>query len=188
MFSSGAAVVLRQLFRGRIWSVHACHVVEDGPAGTVLWLPAEGTRMGAEGELFGDWTLVPGRVHRAGILRLTEAESLHSLLRFEHDDGGFRGWYVNFERPQRHTPVGFDIDDLLLDLWFPAAGEPRWLDEDELAEGLAGGFVSRVDAAAARAEGERLLREPPFPTGWEDWRPDPGWEQPRLPDGWDAWL
>jgi hypothetical protein len=41
------------------------------------------------------------------------------------------------------------------------------------------------DAAAARADAARLVEEWPFPTGWEDWRPDPGWEPPTLPAGWD---
>jgi hypothetical protein len=45
--------------------------------------------------------------------------------------------------------------------------------------------VGRVDAAAARAEGERVIAEWPFPTGWEDFRPDPAWQLPRLPEGYD---
>ena len=32
----------------------------------------------------------------------------------------------------------------------------------------------------------RIVEEWPFPTGWEDWRPDPGWEPPTLPAGWDT--
>jgi hypothetical protein len=42
------------------------------------------------------------------------------------------------------------------------------------------------DAASARAEGERVLAAWPFPTGWEDFRPDPRWELPQLPAGWDV--
>src|SRR5262249_17524727 len=37
-----------------------------------------------------------------------------------------------------------------------------------------------------RAEGERALTEWPFPTGWEEWRPDPRWKLPQLPAGWDV--
>ena len=45
-------------------------------------------------------------------------------------------------------------------------------------------------ARAARPRGRpgrggRVLEEWPFPTGWEDWRPDPSWPIPQLPDGWD---
>ena len=60
------------------------------------------------------------------------------------------------------------------------------LDEDELEEGLETGVLTAEDAAAARADAERLVAEWPFPTGWEDWRPDPGWEPPSLPAGWDT--
>jgi hypothetical protein len=42
-----------------------------------------------------------------------------------------------------------------------------------------------LDAAAVRAEAARVLEEWPFPTGWEDWRPDPYWPIPQLPVGWD---
>jgi hypothetical protein len=30
-----------------------------------------------------------------------------------------------------------------------------------------------------------VLAERPWPTGWEDWRPDPQWSPPSLPEGWD---
>ena len=40
------------------------------------------------------------------------------------------------------------------------------------------------DVAAIRAEGERVLAEWPFPTGWEDWRPDPSWPVPELSAAW----
>jgi len=31
-----------------------------------------------------------------------------------------------------------------------------------------------------------VLADPPWPTGWEAWRPDPSWPVPELPPGWDA--
>ena len=60
------------------------------------------------------------------------------------------------------------------------------MDEDELEEGLERGVLTADDEAAARAEAARLVEEWPFPTGWEDWRPDPAWPTPALPDGWDV--
>jgi hypothetical protein len=38
---------------------------------------------------------------------------------------------------------------------------------------------------AVRAEGERVLAAWPFPTGWEEFRPDPAWPLPGLPEGWE---
>ena len=61
-------------------------------------------------------------------------------------------------------------------------GSYRWKDEDELEQAAA---VGLLEPAAVREEAARVLREWPFPTGWEDWRPDPAWPIPQLPDGWD---
>jgi hypothetical protein len=48
------------------------------------------------------------------------------------------------------------------------------------------GFFSTEQAAAFRAEGERVIAEWPFPTGWEDWRADPSWPVPSVPGRWAA--
>ena len=85
-------------------------------------------------------------------------------------DGAFEHWYVNFEQPLRRSPVGFDTFDEKLDLIVQPDGRYVWKDEDELEQAAALGLV---DAAAVRAEAARVLEEWPFPTGWEDWRPDP---------------
>ena len=93
---------------------------------------------------------------------------------------------MNLEEPQRRTAVGFDFEDDLLDVWVPFGGEPELLDEDELDEAVARGYVSAERALAIRAKAERLMAEPPWPTGWEDWTPEPGWQVPDLPPGWDV--
>lgn len=65
-----------------------------------------------------------------------------------------------------------------------------WKDEDELAEAQRVGLVSATEAAAIRAEGERVIGliqagNPPWDLGWASWRPDPAWLVPELPAGWD---
>ena len=75
----------------------------------------------------------------------------------------------------------------MLDIWVPLdTGIPQWKDEDELEASIAAGRTTPAEAAAIRAEGERVMRERPWPTGWEDFEPDPSWPLPRLFDGWDA--
>ena len=75
--------------------------------------------------------------------------------------------------------------DHVLDIWVPGeTGEPQWKDEDELDAALRVGRVSPEQAVSIRAEGERVWRERPWPTGWEDWRPPAGWTAPELPEGW----
>jgi uncharacterized protein len=104
---------------------------------------------------------------------------------FTNHDGTFRGWYVNIERPQQRSALGFDYEDELLDVWVALGGEPELLDEDELDEAVEQGFVSDEGAARIRATAEYVLANPPWPTGWEDWQPTPGWQVPTLPPGWD---
>jgi hypothetical protein len=176
--------VWRDVHRGRVWRAQACRIVEETPESLALWIPA-----GA-----------PGKVP-AGGLRIPEAEwelessspsqsqlclarpgRAHSIYLFWQPGGALEHWYVNFEQPLRRTPLGVDTFDEKLDLIVAPDGSYRWKDEDELEEAAALGLV---DADAVRAEAARVLEEWPFPTGWEDWRPDPSWPIPQLPDGWD---
>jgi hypothetical protein len=186
-FRSGDAIALRQFFRGRMWWATACVVVEDTPEVLALWLPPGSETMRVvEGGLFDDdWELVPVPLGEP-ILRLTRGRAAHSILHFRHPDGSHRGWYVNLEEPLRRTGLGFDFDDWLLDLWRLPNGEWRMLDEDELEGAVARGLVSAAVSASARAEAERVMEADDFPTGWEDFEPDPSWPAPRLPPGWDS--
>jgi uncharacterized protein len=138
------------------------------------------------GDLFSDWSLEDRLVDlRAGQVRISRPAEPFSVLLFLHEDGSFRGWYVNLERPQQRTALGFDFEDELLDIWVEQGKEPEWLDEDELEEAVRRGFFSAERAARIRTNAERVLANPPWPTGWEDWQPDPGWQVPNLPPGWD---
>jgi len=138
-------------------------------------------------DLFGDWDLHEGFFELgAGQLRLSRAHEPFSVHLFRHPDGSFRGWYLNLEQPQTRTALGFDFEDELLDIWIEPGSEPRWLDEEELEEAVRRGVFSAARAAEIRANGERVLAERPWPTGWEKWQPDPGWQAPDLPPGWDV--
>jgi hypothetical protein len=70
--------------------------------------------------------------------------------------------------------------------WVGPDGTWSWKDEDELEEAVVAGWLTRGEAEAARAEGERVLAEWPFPTDWEGRRPDPAWGAPTLPKGWSS--
>lgn len=186
-FVNGDVVVLRELWDGRIWKARAWRVVKDEPDELALWISSGAeTRIPATEHAVPppEWELVPS-VFRRNALRLTRPGDRHSRLLFFDDDGGMRGWYVNFERPLERSPVGFDYVDLLLDLWIDPAGVWRLVDEDELQQALDHGRISAEEGDAVRAEAERVVAAWPFPTGWEDFRPDPEWEPPRLPAGWD---
>jgi hypothetical protein len=158
-------------------------VVADDSEQTVLWLP-QGVGYVVGDDLFGDWRFEQ-RTLSKGELRVSRPDQPFAVLLFRRDDDSFRGWYVNLERPQRRTALGFDYEDELLDIWCEVGGEPELLDEDELEEAVRREIFSPERAEAIRANAEWVLRNPPWPTGWEDWQPDPRWQAPYLPPAWD---
>jgi Protein of unknown function (DUF402) len=179
-WTEGESIAGLQLFRGRPWHVWAARVVRDDRDLVALWLPRGAEWLRPVGSLFGDWTHERAQVE-APELRLTRPGAAHSILLFFDEAESFRGWYVNLEEPFRRTGRGYEYVDQLLDIWIEPDGSRRWLDEDELEAAVDRGVYSAAEAAAIRAEGERVLEAWPFPTGWEDWRPDPAWRPPLLP-------
>jgi hypothetical protein len=128
----------------------------------------------------------------AHALILSEPGAAHSVWLFwEAPAWRFSGWYVNLEDPWRPSAVGFDTRDHTLDIWVEPDRSWSWKDEDELEVALAVGFYGAEEAAAIRAEGERVVEridawQPPFSERWEEWRPGPGWPAPTLPSDWDV--
>jgi hypothetical protein len=184
----GVNVALRELWRGRVWRVSALRLVDRQAGAFVLWHPeaASVKRPHADGlelRIPSDtpWTLVDAPAPNEG-LGFLRPGARHSLwLHFR--DGAFVGWYVNFERESvRHGPF-FDLVDEKLDLVVARDGAVRVKDEDELEQAARAGYLDEADV---RAELARVLADPPWPTGWEGWRPDPAWPQPQLPPGWEA--
>jgi hypothetical protein len=165
-----------------VWNAAPTIVLEDGPHRTVLWLPPNATYAIGD-DLFGDWTH-EFRAFRRGQLRITLQGDPYSVFLFTNHDGSLRGWYVNLERPQERSALGFDYEDDLLDVWVALGAEPELLDEDELEQAVERGFFSPERAAEVRATAELVLARPPWPTGWEEWRPELAGRVPVLPPGW----
>ncbi len=181
-------VAWRDVWDGRVWRAQAFRLVEESPELTVLWAPAGTPAKLPEDETGSrlriprsEWALEDDRTSRDALC-LARPGAAHSIYLF-FDGGEFAHWYVNFERPLRRSRAGFDTFDEKLDLVIERDGKWRWKDEDELEQAAALGMV---DVAAVRAEAERVLADPPWPTGWEHWQPDRSWSVPRLPDGWDV--
>jgi hypothetical protein len=176
--------VWRDVHHGRVWRAQACRIVEDSPEWIVLWIPGGAPAKVPAGGLRipgDDWELV-GKINSRDQICVARPGRAHSVYVFWTDHGELEEWYVNFEQPLRHSPVGFDTFDEKLDLIVRPDGSYRWKDEDELEQAAELGLL---DPDEVRAEAARVLREWPFPTGFEDWRPDPSWPVPGLPDGWD---
>jgi hypothetical protein len=185
-WAPGDAIVLREIWKGRVWKARACIVVRDEPYLIAIWMPGGAPTKVPQGSGIprDDWTLVDGRFH-GDALRLVRPGEAHSILLFFDREGRFKSWYVNIERPLRRSAVGFDYLDLELDVRVQADGSWRFEDEEELEEAQRLGVLDAAEAAEVRAEAQRVIERWPFPTGWEGWRPDPAWEIPQLPGGWD---
>jgi hypothetical protein len=137
--------------------------------------------------LVGDGTWTTN--HALILVRPGDAHDIR-LFWSEHD-WTFRGWYVNLQRPVRRVRVGFDTADHVLDIFVAPDGTWHWKDEDELAAAIEIGRFTPDEAAAIRAEGERVIRRIearawPFDAGYEHWRLDPAWPIPSMPDDWNG--
>ena len=187
MWPEGTTVVLRDVWHDRVWRAVPATVVEDGPAESALWIPP-GTENaypvdddGREVRIARDGVRWARRVAERGTLVLVSPDEPWSIWHFRDADGGHRLWYVNLEAPLGRGGRNLDSRDHKLDLLAYPDGTTELKDEDELEEAASLGLV---DASAVRADAERALRERPWPTGWEDFRPDPAWAVPELPAGW----
>ena len=188
----GDTVLLRFVSFGHIRQAVPHTLVELTDERVVLWVP-DGTRTQrfagpplSEVDDFAsnDWSLRES-VWRNDALRITRFGDAHSLWLFWRD-GQFADWYVNLQDPLRPTPLGWDTRDHALDVTVEPDGTWSWKDEHHLAAAVARGRFTEQEARAIRAEGERVIAARPWPTGWEEWQPDPGWTRPELPDGWDV--
>lgn len=197
----GDPVVLREVWRDRVWAARPVLVVEDRPDQHMFcvmpgsrWMAPAVPR--AETTLAlsqGVWALEERVWTGNRILSFAWPGRPHAVLAFwDAATDQFAGWYVNLQDPLRRTHIGFDTMDHVLDVLVSADRSSwHWKDEEEFEEAQRAGIITSERAAAIRAEGERAVerlvsREPPFDREWDDWRPDPSWPVPELPDGWDV--
>jgi predicted RNA-binding protein associated with RNAse of E/G family len=201
----GTTVVRRDLHAGRVWSEAPRRVISDD-AGGLLVACWPGVRMRAnsiwvdwlltrDDSLRGqalaglgraDWRLVDWTWRDTYLLTWYGLDPDFSVHRFFRTDGTPLNWYVNFERPLRFTPAGFDTLDLLLDIdAAPDLSTWTWKDEDEYEQGRRLGIIDDADHHRIQDARERAVhmidtRGGPFADGWSHWEPHPGWPVPSL--------
>jgi hypothetical protein len=97
---------------------------------------------------------------------------------------------LNIQEPWRPTEIGFDGQDLELDI--VVAPDATWTikDDELLDQRVDEGRWTADEAADIRAIGARIVRDVLEPgqwwwdRKWASWEPDPSWSVPTLPDGW----
>ena len=188
-WSEGDVVALRDVWFGVVWRAVAGVVVEDVPGRSVFWIPAESEAAYPvdaevrEIRLFRpDYTRGLRRT-KVGCVVLCDEGEPWTLWHFQNEAGEFDRWYINFERYLGRNTVAYDSADHKLDLIARPDGSLEWKDEDELVEA---GRRGLVDVTEIRRDADLAVAQSPWPTGWEDFRPDPSWSVPALPPGWEA--
>jgi hypothetical protein len=188
---AGEAIVRREVWRGEPKVAWGGVVVEDTPELLALYMP-EGSPFGFADDFFGGshpWSS-RSQWEGHGVLQLQRRGEMHAVWVFWHGPAReFRGWYVNLQEPSRRTSLGFDTQDLELDLVIGLDGAWHYKDDEKLEGWIARGRWTVREVAAIRREGERIAVELAagrrwWSDEWAEWLPDPSWRAPALPAAW----
>ena len=190
----GEPIVRRDVWRGRPWVGWAGLVVEDRDDLLALYMPEGGELAIGPGEFPGGahpWT-GKGRWSGHGVLQLQRPGEMHAVWVFWNGPERELGaWYVNIQEPFRRSSLGFDTQDLELDIVVSPDGSWTWKDAEKVAGWIEKGRWTPAEVEAIRAEGDRIAAELDagrrwWDEGWADWRPEPSWTAEPLPPGWEA--
>jgi hypothetical protein len=189
----GEVIVHREVWRGVPWLASPVIVVDDSRELLVTYVPEETP--------FAFPPSADGRPHPwagkqawsgHGVLVLRRPGEAYAVWHFwEGPDRRFAGWYLNLEEPVRRTAIGYDTQDLELDVWIPVGEGWRFKDAEKLDERVAEGRYTAEQADATRALGADLgamldRGERWWDERWASFEPDPAWRAPAFPDGWEA--
>jgi Protein of unknown function (DUF402) len=193
-WTRGQAIVRREVLKTGPWLGTIVFVVEDSPDWLVTYWP-EGAPFGFPE---GDWPTPDGRHpwhgrcawEGHGTLMLQRPGERYAVWHFwDGPERAFAGWYLNLQEPFRRTSIGYDTQDLELDIWVFPDGSWQVKDLELLPQRVAEGRWTEAEVAAIRAEGDRLVTRLErggrwWDAHWSTWSPDPAWNPPALPTGW----
>ena len=198
-WNAGENILLRGVWRKRLWLAAPVTVVQDSPnLIAVYWKANTPSKIPAQRITYKELLsneqihLVDSKWVTTDVLMLSTPGSAHGILvMWESGHVKFNCWYVNLQEPLRRTPMGLDTMDQLLDIVIePDLSSWHWKDEDEFADTINHGVYSLAEAQAIREEGERVIKTMQDANslliqGWEKWRPPTDWQIPEFPAKWD---
>lgn len=198
LWKIGQGVILREVWRNKIYSIMPLRVVQDSQTWTALYLPPftlslfPHTREGKVLRIPTDDWVLRGEPWEGQGLCLVQAGLGFTVSASWDRDQHFDHWKIDLVEPVRRTPLGFDYMDQLLDIIVsPDRSTWYWKDEDEVRIAEKRGIFTAQQVSDLYRRGERAIQaiqanEPPFDGDWEYWRPDPSCCIPyKLPDGWE---
>jgi hypothetical protein len=188
----GDPVLLRSIYRGNVrWCWPHRYVGESDGRHAIFCRPGNNgklmKRVAGKGYLEYWASGAPAFDYvwdRTNVLRIMREGDAHTVEVFWDEEWELLGWYVNLQAPLVVRGDRFDTTDWALDVWVEPDGTWQWKDEDDFAQAQELGILDAAAAAEVRAEGERVIAERPWPTGWEEWRPPAEWEPLPLPEDW----
>ena len=189
----GEVIVHREIWRGTPWLATPVIVLEDSPELLATYIPEEmpfAFPPSADGRPH-PWS---GRGHWEGhgVVVLRRPGEAYSVWHFwDGPDRTFAGWYLNLEEPIRRTALGYDAQDLELDVWIPVGERWRFKDEDMVGQRVHEGRYTAEQATAIYALGREIgamldRGERWWDDRWSSFEPDPTWRAPSLPRGWET--
>lgn len=190
----GQPVVRRQVVHGRPWLGWVVNVVEDSENQLVTYSP--------EGSEFqfpdGDWPTPDGQHpwhlldawQGHGALMVQRPGDAYAVWHFwDGPNRDFRGWYINFEAPFERTEIGFDTQDLELDIWIDPDGNWAFKDIELLWQRHDEGRFTLIEVRRILELGNSVAAMLDSGDWWWDrawaaFEPDPTWPVPQLPEQW----
>lgn len=187
----------REVLSNGPWLGVLVKVVDDSPEHLISYIP-EGSPFGFPK---GDWP-TPSGLHPwsdrsswqgPGCLMIQRPQDAYAVWHFWRNPGrDFVCWYINLQEPFRRTAIGYDTQDLELDLVVYPDGRWQLKDDELMDQRVEDGRWSAERVAEIRAQGAKIAArleagERWWPLEYRDWKPDPAWVVPSaLPSGWEA--
>jgi Protein of unknown function (DUF402) len=178
-FRPGDTIEYRSIYRGRVRWALPWQVIADTPRELVLYVApgATGVSLGrdAHGRYMDRWVAddapAPTVWDEHHVLAVTPPDDAHSLWLMWTESWEFKCWYVQLQSPIVRKTRAIETMDHALDLVIDPDETWHWKDEDDFAEAQQLGVFTPEQAAAVRQEGERVISQRLWITGWEHWRP-----------------
>jgi len=194
-WARGQVIVRREVLNdGRLWMASTVRVVEDTPDQLVTYLPSGTPFAFLDGTFPSDTGHHPweeqGRWGGHGTLMVQRPGDDYAVWHFwSNPERSFACWYINLQEAFRRTAIGYDTQDLELDLVVRDDGSWQMKDRELLDRRIAQGRFTAAQSRQVIALGERLGAELDAGRRWWDhrwatWAPDPSWWPTTVPDGW----
>jgi hypothetical protein len=194
----GEAIVRREVLNdGRPWLAAMVYVVEDSEDKLVTYLPG-GTEFGfLDGEFpthngRHPWDRDDRRWEGHGTLMVQRPGEDHAVWHLWcGPERSLLCWYVNIQEAFRWSAIGYDTQDLELDIVVSPDGSWAFKDRDLLADHVGLGRYSTDQVERVLALGDELSAELDaghrwWDESWARWTPDPSWSPVALPQGWQG--